>query len=91
MILFSLVLIFYLPSTIFDLYVKCDEKLQARKRNYNVCRFTRKGEYCDYKKFDSLDDEPCMVGRKAGLTRINGVKVRQLKQSALGLIDATLR
>lgn len=84
MILFSLVLIFYLPSIIFDLYVKCDEKLQARKKNYNVCRFTRKGEHCDYKKFDSLDDEPCMVGRKAGLTRINGVKVGHVERVDLG-------
>lgn len=76
MILFSLLLIFYLPSYIFDSCAKCDEQFYTNKQNYSVCRFIRDGEDCDFKKFDSNGDEPCMIGRKAGLTRINGVKVR---------------
>jgi len=54
---------------LFALSAKCE------KQSYNVCRFVREGESCDYKKFDSHGDEPCVIGRKAGLTRINGVKV----------------
>lgn len=75
MILFSLVVIFYLPSFLFELFAKCDGQFYTKKQNYNVCRFSREGEACDYSKFDSHGDEPCIIGRKAGLTRINGVKV----------------
>lgn len=66
---FSLLWVFYISSLIFALSAKCE------KQSYNVCRFVRDGESCDYKKFDSVEDGPCVIGRKAGLTRINGVKV----------------
>lgn len=70
MTVFSLLGVFYISSLIFALSTKCEQQ------SYNVCRFVREGESCDYKKFDSHGDEPCVIGRKAGLTRINGVKVR---------------
>lgn len=40
-----------------------------------MCRFVWDGESCDYKKFDLYGDEFCVIGRKVGLMRINGVKV----------------
>jgi len=84
MILFSLLVTLYLPCFIFDLYVKCDRRFYEKKENYNACRFSREGEPCDYKKFDSRGDEPCLIGRKAGLTRINGVKVGHVEEVDLG-------
>lgn len=75
MTMFSLILFFYLPSFIFVLYANCENQVEPKKQSYNICRFVRDGESCDYKKFDSREDEPCVIGRKAGLTRINGVKV----------------
>ncbi|KAL9974815.1 hypothetical protein ACROYT_G011902 [Oculina patagonica] len=47
-------------------------------------KFVRDGESCDYQKFDSHGDEPCVIGRKAGLTRINGVKVGHVEEIDLG-------
>ena len=61
--------VFLISGLLFALSAKCE------KQSYNVCRFVRDGESCNYKKFDSRGDEPCVIGRKAGLTRINGVKV----------------
>lgn len=75
MTVFSLQVIFYLQSLIFVLYANCEKQVEPKKSSYNVCRFVRDGESCDYRKFDSHGDEPCVIGRKAGLTRINGVKV----------------
>lgn len=69
MTVFSLLWASYISSLLFGLFANCE------KQSYNVCRFVRNGEKCDYKKFDSHGDEPCVIGRKAGLTRINGVKV----------------
>lgn len=61
--------VLHISGFLFALSAECE------KQSYNVCRFVRDGESCDYKKFDSHGDEPCVIGRKAGLTRINGVKV----------------
>ena len=89
MILFSLFLISYLPSFIFDLFAQCaNAHFDPKRENYNVCRFTRGVENCDYEKYDSHGDEPCMVGRKAGLTRIDGVKVGQNKLSNARTTDS---
>lgn len=74
MTLFSLRWKFYLLCSLLALSAYCEKK--PSNRTYNVCRFVREGQRCDYKKFDSSGDEPCVIGRKAGLTRINGVKVR---------------
>ncbi|XP_068679514.1 transmembrane prolyl 4-hydroxylase-like isoform X2 [Montipora foliosa] len=85
MILFSLFLISYLPSFIFDLFAQCaNAHFDPKRESYNVCRFTRGVENCDYEKYDSHGDEPCMVGRKAGLTRIDGVKVGHVEDVDLG-------
>lgn len=46
-----------------------------KRENYNVCWFIRGVENCDYEKYDLYGDEFCMVGRKVGLIRIDGVKV----------------
>ena len=77
MVVFSLLVILYLPTFLFDLYANCDKQFQYKKYdNYNVCRFSRESDgSCNYRKFDSHDNEPCLIGRKAGLTRIDGVKV----------------
>ena len=69
MTVFSLLWVFYISSLLFAL------SANSEKQSYNVCRFVREGDKCDYKKFDSHGDEPCVIGRKAGLTRISGVKV----------------
>ena len=69
MTVFSLLWVFYISSLLFAL------SANGEKQSYNVCRFVREGDKCDYKKFDSHGDEPCVIGRKAGLTRISGVKV----------------
>lgn len=74
MTLFSLRWNFCLLSALFVLSAICENK--SSKQSYSVCRFVRDGKSCDYKKFDSNGDEPCVIGRKAGLTRIHGVKVK---------------
>lgn len=75
MTMFSLLLIFYLPNFLYILADNFENQFHPKKQSYNVCRLVRDGQSCDYKMFDSHGDEPCIIGRKAGLTRINGVKV----------------
>jgi len=70
--------VLHISGLLFALSAECE------KQSYNVCRFVRDGESCDYKKFDSHGDEPCVIGRKAGLTRINGVKVGHVEEVDLG-------
>ncbi|RMX59580.1 hypothetical protein pdam_00003643, partial [Pocillopora damicornis] len=73
---------FCLLCSLLALSAYCEKK--PSNRTYNVCRFVREGQRCDYKKFDSSGDEPCVIGRKAGLTRINGVKVGHVEDVDLG-------
>lgn len=82
MTLFSLRWKFCLLCSLLALSAYCEKK--PSNRTYNVCRFVREGQRCDYKKFDSSGDEPCVIGRKAGLTRINGVKVGHVEDVDLG-------
>ncbi|PFX31383.1 Transmembrane prolyl 4-hydroxylase [Stylophora pistillata] len=82
MTLFSLRWKFCLLCCLLALSAYCEK--QPSNRTYNVCSFVREGQRCDFKKFDSSGDEPCIIGRKAGLTRINGVKVGHIEDVDLG-------
>lgn len=76
MVMFSLLVQLCLSVFLFNIFAECDNQFYGTGKEYSVCRFTRnKDAVCDFKKFDSHGDEPCMIGRKAGLTRIDGVKV----------------
>lgn len=76
MVMFSLLVELCLPIFLFRIFAECDNQFYGTGKEYSVCRFTRNNDaVCDFKKFDSGGDEPCMIGRKAGLTRIDGVKV----------------
>ena len=70
---------FYFPCVFFLPFIYGKTPVNPKTGDYNACRFTRDEETCDYKKFDSFDGEgPCIIARKAGLTRLDGVKVNLL-------------
>lgn len=89
MVMFSLLAELCLPIFLFNIFAECDNQFYGTgKEPYSVCRFTRnKDAVCNFKEFDSHGDEPCMIGRKAGLTRLDGVKVWILSYDGLILLQ----